>query len=48
MKNPSGHLLRADAALLDIRRETSIFMASIARRRNRAAAQSLHGTLCVE
>jgi hypothetical protein len=38
----------ADAALLDVRREISIFMASIVRRRNRAAAQSLHGTLCLE
>jgi hypothetical protein len=28
----------ADAALLDVRREISIFMASIVRRRNRAAA----------
>jgi hypothetical protein len=38
----------ADAGLLDIRREISIFMASIVRRRNKAAAQSLHGTPCLE
>src|SRR6266576_4858746 len=38
----------ADAALLDVRREISIFMASIVRRRNRAVARSLHGTLCLE
>src|SRR5712672_3444650 len=38
----------ADAALLNVRREISIFMASIVRRRNRAAARSLQGTLCLE
>ena len=35
----------ADAVLLDVRREISIFTTSIVRRRNRAAAQSLHPVL---